>query len=110
MELYVIKLEPGGIFELPFNADYNASILMIEGTAICNEKSLLPQDHLALFNNDGNTIKLEANDRAATLLFMAGQPIDEPIAAYGPFLMNTAEEIRQAFEDFRTGKFGYLEE
>jgi redox-sensitive bicupin YhaK (pirin superfamily) len=110
MELYVIKLEQRGIFELPLNPDYNASILVIEGTALCNEKSLLPQDHFALFNNDGNVIKLEANDSSATLLFMAGRPIDEPIAAYGPFLMNTAEEIRQAFEDFRNGKFGYLEE
>lgn len=109
MELYVIKLEQGGSFELPLNPDYNASMLMIEGTMIFNENSLLPQDHFALFNNDGNIIKLQADEDSATALFMAGQPINEPIAAYGPFLMNTAEEIRQAFEDFRTGKFGYLE-
>lgn len=108
IELYVIKLEAGGVFEIEIPEEYNVSALMIEGIAISDGQSI-PQDHFALFNNNGNKIKIEAKEKA-TILFMAGHPLHEPIAAYGPFLMNTEQEIRQAFEDFRNGKFGYLAE
>lgn len=109
IELYVVTLESGGVFHTDFPENYNTSVLLIEGSAIYNEITTIPQDHLALFQHDGSGISLKALDKAS-ILVMAGQPLHEAIAAYGPFLMNTEEEIRQAFEDFRNGKFGYLGE
>ena len=62
------------------------------------------------FRNEGEVFTVEAADGSAVALIMSGQPLNEPIIAYGPFVMNTRAEIRQAFEDYNNGKFGYLEE
>lgn len=61
------------------------------------------------FTHEGNAIAIEASDDAV-VLYLSGDPINEPIAQYGPFLMNKPEELQQAIEDYNTGKFGYLEE
>jgi len=59
---------------------------------------------LVMFGRDGKEISIEAIEDA-TLLLMNGEPIDEPIAGYGPFVMNTQEEIKQAITDFNAGRF-----
>ena len=64
--------------------------------------------HFVLFNNDGTEFALRA-DEDSTILVLSGEPIDEPIASYGPFVMNTNEEIKQTIDDFNSGKFGYLD-
>ena len=64
---------------------------------------------MALFKNEGETFTIEANQDAIVLV-LSGEPIKEPIAAYGPFVMNTREELIQAFEDMNKGKFGVLED
>ncbi len=74
---------------------------MINGT----EK--LPTNNLALFGRDGEDFTVEANEDSV-LLLMSGEPLNEPIAQYGPFLMNTQIEIAEAIEDYRAGKFGRL--
>jgi quercetin 2,3-dioxygenase len=108
IELYIIKLAVNGQFEYELPADFNVCILAVEGSVKVNEDNIrIPEDHLAIFHNDGSAIKLLA-DEESTLLLMAGRPIHEPIAAYGPFLMNHPEEIRQAYEDYKNGKFGNL--
>lgn len=107
IELYIIKLEPGDIFETEIPENYNVGVLIVEGSAIYDGTTSIAENHFMLLNNNGSMIKFETKSNC-TILFMAGQPLHEPIAAYGPFLMNTEEEIRQAFEDFRNGKFGYL--
>jgi redox-sensitive bicupin YhaK (pirin superfamily) len=68
-----------------------------------------PADHFVLFKNDGEQINIEAIEDAVVLV-LSGEPIDEPIAQYGPFLMNTWEELEQAINDVNAGKFGVLEE
>jgi redox-sensitive bicupin YhaK (pirin superfamily) len=63
------------------------------------------------FNRDGNEIRIEApheNPSSARVLLIGGQPLNEPIARYGPFVMNAPEEIRQAFEDYRSGRMGTI--
>ena len=61
-----------------------------------------------LFENKGKEFTIKAEDDAE-ILILSGEPIDEPIASYGPFVMNTNDEIRQTIEDFNNGKFGYLD-
>lgn len=82
---------------------------MIEGSVKVNNKEIVPQDHFALFNKEGERFSLEAIEDA-TVLVLAGAPLHEPIAAHGPFVMNTRAELIQAFDDFNNGKFGYLED
>jgi len=62
---------------------------------------------MVLLDRAGSGVTIEANTDA-TVLVLAGQPLDEPIAGYGPFVMNTEAEIRQAIEDFNSGRFGEM--
>jgi hypothetical protein len=74
-----------------------------------NEAEDVDVDHLVLFENDGEQFSVEASMNAVVLV-LSGEPIMEPIIAYGPFVMNTQKEIVEAFDDFQKGKFGYLED
>ena len=109
VHLYNAKLKKGGKanFELP--ASYNTALLILEGNVTINGKEKVLIDHLALMANDGETFTIEATDDALVLV-LSGEPINEPIAAQGPFVMNTRAELREAFNDFNIGKFGYLED
>jgi quercetin 2,3-dioxygenase len=107
IELYNIRLEKRGKLIFDFPAHYNTGFLMIEGSAKINETETASQDHFVLFTNEGTQIQLEALTDTV-ILVLSGEPIDEPIASYGPFLMNTQEEIRQAVKDYNSGKFGIL--
>jgi redox-sensitive bicupin YhaK (pirin superfamily) len=103
------KLNKGGKAEFQFPAHYNTVVLVLEGNIIINGSEQTPTDHLALMANDGETFEIEATDDAIVLV-LSGEPIDEPIAAHGPFVMNTKEELIEAFNDFNNGKFGFLED
>ena len=102
------KLNKGGKADFQFPAHYNTALLVLEGTILINGNEQTPTDHLALMANDGENFEIEAADDAIVLV-LSGQPINEPIAAHGPFVMNTKEELKEAFNDFNNGKFGYLE-
>lgn len=94
-------------FEFPSN--YTTLLLVIEGNVTVNGTETVPTDHLLLFENEGETFNISANDDSIVLV-LSGEPINEPIAAHGPFVMNTKEELIEAFNDFNQGKFGYLED
>jgi redox-sensitive bicupin YhaK (pirin superfamily) len=108
MNVYNARLKKGAALELNFPADHNTGILVIEGSAVINGKTAAT-DHFVLFSNDGEQINIEASEDAI-LLVLSGEPINEPIAQYGPFLMNTWEELEQAIQDVNAGKFGVLED
>jgi redox-sensitive bicupin YhaK (pirin superfamily) len=108
MQVYNARLKKGANIELNFPSSYNTGILVIEGSAIINGEAA-PADHFVLFKNDGELISIEANEDAI-LLVLSGEPINEPIAQYGPFLMNTLEEVQQAIRDVNAGKFGVLDD
>jgi redox-sensitive bicupin YhaK (pirin superfamily) len=101
------KLKTGGKAEFNFPANYNTGLVIIEGNVKVNGENVTT-DHFVLFENEGETFTIEATEDAIVLV-LSGEPINEPIVAHGPFVMNTKEEIIQAFNDFNQGKFGYLE-
>ncbi len=107
VHLYNLKPKAGEKIELSFPSGYTTALLAVEGSAIINGTDKLPHNNLALFATDGETFTVESTEGGIFLL-MSGEPLNEPIAQYGPFLMNTQIEIAQALEDYRAGKFGYL--
>jgi len=109
VNLFNVNLIKGAIANFSFNKMYNTGMLIIEGEIKINNLKTAPENHFVLFGNDGENIKIEAVGKSIVLV-MSGEPIREPIASYGPFVMNTEAEIKQAFEDYNNGKFGYLED
>lgn len=109
INMFNVKLKKGVKTELTFPEKYTTAILSVEGSAKVNESNNILEDHFALFKNDGDTFTLEALEDAV-ILVLSGEPLNEPIAAHGPFVMNTKQELIEAFQDFNTGKFGYLED
>lgn len=102
------KLNKGGKANFNFPEKYNTGLLVIEGNVKVNNEAV-QTDHFVLFENKGEVFTVESSDDAVVLV-LSGEPINEPIVPYGPFVMNTKEEIVQAFDDFNNGKFGYLED
>ena len=84
-------------------------MLVIEGEVKINDIKTAPADNFILFDHDGEDIKIEAI-KDSIVLILNGEPLNESIAAYGPFVMNTDAEIKQAYDDYYSGKFGYLED
>lgn len=102
------KLKSGGKAEFSFPANFNTAALVIEGNIMVNGEEKVATDHLVLFQNEGESFTIEAAEDSIVLI-LSGEPLNEPIYPHGPFVMNTREEIIQAFDDFNNGKFGYLE-
>ncbi|MCA4776913.1 pirin family protein [Empedobacter stercoris] len=103
------KLNEGGKANFNFPAHYNTILLVIEGEVKVNNQEIVPTDHLLLFTNEGEDFTIEATE-SSVVLILSGEPLNEPIASYGPFVMNTQEQIREAFDDYNHGKFGTLED
>jgi redox-sensitive bicupin YhaK (pirin superfamily) len=100
-----VALPAGAVFEEPLPADRAAMVVVYEGAVSAGEG---PQSQIealgAAFLGDGDTVRIAAKS-AARLLIIAGRPIGEPVAWGGPFVMNTREEVEQAFADYRAGRF-----
>jgi len=106
------SLKPGGVVVQPVPQDFNAFAYVIEGPLrFGGDPEQIQRGNMISFDRDGNEIRIEApleNPSSARVLLIGGQPLNEPIARYGPFVMNTSEEIRQAFEDYRSGRMGSI--
>lgn len=108
IHMYNVRLKKGRRTSLTFPRHYTTSILMVEGNAKVNDTTEVLEDHFALFSSDGDTFKIEALSDSI-ILVLSGEPLNEPIAAHGPFVMNTQQELIEAFQDFNSGKFGHFE-
>lgn len=108
VHLYNVYLNKGAKVDFTFPHNYNTAILIIEGGVNVNGETALEKDSFAMFENKGDTFTLEATETNTIVMLLSGEPLNEPIAHYGPFVMNTQEELIQAFEDFQAGKFGQL--
>lgn len=107
VNVFDIKLKKGGAVTASLPAGYNTAILVIDGSAIINGQNA-PKHSLVLFANEGEEIDVTAQEDAV-LLVLSGEPLNEPIASYGPFVMNTQSEIVESIREFQSGKFGVLE-
>jgi redox-sensitive bicupin YhaK (pirin superfamily) len=109
MNLFNAKLPMGAVTDFVFNEKYNTGFLIIEGEIKINGSKIVSEDSFIFFKHEGETIAVEAL-KDSVILIMSGEPINEPISSYGPFLMNTEAEIQEAFDDYYSGKFGFLED
>lgn len=103
-----VNMEKGGSKKVDIPEDFNALIYLLDGSIKINEQEIVGKQ-LIHFNNDGTSFAVEALD-TARLIVLSGAPINEEISTYGPFVMNTEDEIRQAILDYQSGKMGILTE
>lgn len=107
IELYDLRLSAGRRVELNFPEGYNTSIFVLQGRASVNGSREVKEAELVVCKRNGSLAVIEAQ-ADSLLLIMAGEPIDEPVARYGPFVMNTKAELVQAVNDYQAGKMGHL--
>jgi redox-sensitive bicupin YhaK (pirin superfamily) len=103
-------LDPGADVSVHIPDDHNVCAYVFQGEANAgSELERVSDGELVIFGS-GNTVRLASKDtvRSARLLLLGGRPIREPVARYGPFVMNTKQELMQAFEDYEAGKMGRI--
>jgi redox-sensitive bicupin YhaK (pirin superfamily) len=106
INVFDIRLNKNGEMIADIPADHNTAILVVEGSAAVNGQ-LADLHDFVLFKNEGETITVKAKEKSV-LLLLSGLPINEPIAQYGPFVMNTQQELQESFREYESGKFGVL--
>ena len=102
---YHIQLKPNGKIEIPTDPGHNAFAYLIEGEVELAEQKKLKDNQIALFERGDTHIDI-FSEKGADLIVLGGQPLDEPVYSYGPFVMNNEAQIRQVIQDYQTGKMG----
>jgi quercetin 2,3-dioxygenase len=107
MNVWDVRLKAGKTAELPQEEGWTVQVVVLDGTVQVNGEAVLRAAQMATLSTQGRGVTIEANNDAKILL-LAGEPIDEPVVGYGPFVMNTKDEIAKAVDDFNSGKFGRM--
>jgi len=108
IELYDLRLRAGRSMPLQIPKDFNVGLFVLSGRASLEGTHRLTEAELAVFVSNGEPVVITAEEDA-TILVMAGEAIHEPVARYGPFVMNTKAELAQAVSDYQAGKMGHLD-
>ena len=109
IQVWDISLTGNGFLELPLQEGHSAALVVLQGSVRVNGATALQLSEVGIFDHAGDTLHLEAGG-GSRLLLLSGEPIQEPIAGGGPFVMNTPQEIRQAYDDYQNGSMGRLGE
>lgn len=106
INMYNVNLKNLGRIKLNEPSNFNTGILVLKGDVKVNEEMDAKEGDFILFDNVEGEILVESKSEESLFIVLSGEPINEPIVSHGPFVMNTMEEIFQAYEDFRNNKFG----
>ena len=107
IELYDLQLKAGNDLSLTLPAEDNTAVFVLQGRASANGSQAAGEAELIVLKRNGSQVTIEAKEDSR-LLIMSGKPIEEPIARYGPFVMNTKAELIEAVQDYQAGKMGHL--
>ncbi|WP_394754504.1 pirin family protein [Crenothrix sp.] len=107
VHVWDVRLASDQLIDLAIPDGYTTAVVVLKGVVRINGSEPIETAQLGLFEREGDSIRIDCTDNA-TLLLLSGEPIDEPIAGSGPFVMNTTQEIRQAIADYQNGKMGRL--
>jgi len=107
MDVWDVRVKAGKQIQFDLTEGWTSAVVVLHGTVLVNASEIVREAQFALLDPRGARVSLEANNDA-TLLILGGEPIDEPVVGYGPFVMNTREQIHQAIADFNSGRFGRM--
>ncbi len=108
MNVWDVRVQGGRTVSLAQAEGWASMLVVLEGTVQVNGETVLRPAQMATLSAQGREIRIESSGDAK-LLLLAGEPIDEPVVGYGPFVMNSQAEIVQAIDDFNSGKFGNMQ-
>ncbi|EKN3739011.1 pirin family protein [Yersinia enterocolitica] len=108
LNVWDIRLNQGKSAEFSLPDGWNTALIVLRGTVQVNGDAIARDAEMVLLDSAGSNVTIEANNDAV-LLLLSGEPIDEPIIGYGPFVMNTQEQIAEAIADFNSGRFGSMD-
>lgn len=104
LQLIDFHLKATSLYQFKVNPNWNTALIVLQGTVLVNGNNLVTESQLVLLDPEGQDISLEATSDAIVLL-LSGEDLNDPVAGRGPFVMNTQEQLEQAFRDFRNGQF-----
>ncbi len=108
VNVFDLKLKAGDPVKFSLPDGHNAAVVLLKGDVVLKgANSLKGEARIATLTADGEEISIDPREDS-TLLVLSGEPINEPVASYGPFVMNTTEELKQAFDDYKSGRMGHL--
>ena len=107
MQVVDLAIQAGTSVRLPAHVGWNTALVILKGKAQINQEHAAHEAQLVVFSQEGDALVIDAKEDVQALL-LSGLPLDEPIVGHGPFVMNTMDEIKQAFVDFQSGGFGRM--
>jgi redox-sensitive bicupin YhaK (pirin superfamily) len=107
MDVWDVRLKAGRSADFTLPEGRTLAVVVLKGTVQVNGTEVAREAQMVVLSREGGAVSVEANSDA-TVLLLSGEPIDEPIVGYGPFVMNTEVEIHEAIADFNDGKFGRM--